>query len=41
LEYLDYHYPEYPQLGPPFDPNLSILDLLFMAGPETMRYISK
>jgi hypothetical protein len=41
LEYMDYNYPEYPQLHPPFDPNLSILDLLFMTGPEAMRYISK
>ena len=39
LEYMDYHYPEYSQLHPPFDPNLSILDLLFMAGPEAARYI--
>jgi hypothetical protein len=41
LEYMDYNYPEYPQLHPPFDPNLSILDLLFMTGPEAMRYIEK
>jgi WbqC-like protein family len=39
LEYMEYNYPEYPQLHPPFDPNLSILDLLFMTGPEAMRYI--
>jgi WbqC-like protein family len=39
LEYMDYNYPEYPQLRAPFDPNLSILDLLFMTGPEAMRYI--
>jgi hypothetical protein len=41
LEYMDYNYPEYPQLHPPFDPNLSILDLLFMTGPEAKRYIGK
>ena len=41
LEYMDYNYPEYPQLHPPFDPNLSILDLLFMTGPDAMRYIAK
>jgi len=41
LEYMDYNYPEYPQLHEPFDPNLSILDLLFMTGPEAMQYIGK
>ena len=41
LEYMDYNYPEYPQLHPPFDPNLSILDLLFMTGADAMRYIAK
>ena len=41
LEYMDYNYPEYPQLHPPFDPNLSILDLIFMTGPDAMRYIAK
>ena len=41
LEYMDYNYPEYPQLHAPFDPNLSILDLLFMTGPEAMQYFGK
>ena len=41
LEYLDYHYPEYPQLHPPFDASLSILDLLFMTGSDAMRYIAR
>jgi hypothetical protein len=41
LEYMDYNYPEYPQLYPPFDPNLSILDLLFMTGPDAMHYIAR
>jgi hypothetical protein len=41
LEYMDYNYPEYPQLYPPYDPNLSILDLLFMTGPDAMKYIAK
>jgi hypothetical protein len=41
LEYMDYNYPEYPQLHPPFDPNLSILDLFFMTGPEAIRFIEK
>jgi hypothetical protein len=41
LEYMDYNYPEYPQLHLPFDPNLSILDLLFMTGPDAMRHITR
>jgi hypothetical protein len=41
LEYMDYNYPEYPQLYPPFDPNISILDLLFMTGPDAMEYIAR
>ncbi len=39
LEYQAYGYPEYPQLHPPFDPQVSIFDLLFMTGPEAPRYI--
>jgi hypothetical protein len=39
LEYIDYNYPEYPQLHPPFDPNLSILDLLFMTGPDALKFM--
>jgi hypothetical protein len=39
LEYMEYNYPEYPQLYPPFDPQVSILDLLFMTGPEAPQYI--
>ncbi|MGB8215559.1 MAG: WbqC family protein [Anaerolineales bacterium] len=41
LEYMDYNYPEYPQLYPPFDPHISILDLLFMTGPDAMKYIAR
>jgi hypothetical protein len=40
LEYMDYNYPEYPQLHEPFDPNLSILDLLFMTGPDALCFIT-
>jgi hypothetical protein len=40
LEYMGYNYPEYPQLYPPFDPQLSILDLLFMTGPDALHYIT-
>lgn len=39
LEYMDYDYPEYEQLYPPYDAQLSILDLLFMHGPQAPRYI--
>ena len=39
LEYVEYDYPEYPQLHPPFEPALTILDLLFMTGQDALRYI--
>ena len=39
VEYMAYDYPEYPQLYPPFDPQVSILDLLFMTGPDAPSYI--
>jgi len=34
LEYMEYNYPEYPQLYLPFDPYVTILDLLFMTGKD-------
>jgi hypothetical protein len=37
--FMSYDYPLYPQLYPPFDPRVSILDLLFMVGPEAPSYI--
>lgn len=37
--FMEYEYPAYPQLHPPFDPRVSILDLLFMVGPEAPNYI--
>ena len=45
LELMTYGYPEYRQLYPPYDPHVSILDLLFMTGnaardhliPQTSR----
>lgn len=40
LEYVEYQYAEYPQLYPPFDPQVSILDLLFMTGTDALRYIA-
>lgn len=39
LEYMNYIYPDYQQLYPPFNPHVSILDLMFMVGPETLNYI--
>lgn len=39
LEYMRYDYPEYDQLHGPYDPQVSVLDLLFMVGPEAPRYI--
>lgn len=40
LEYMDYDgYPEYPQLYPPFEHRVSVLDLLFNTGPEAQRYL--
>lgn len=41
LEYMHYDYPEYPQLYPPFDPRVSVLDLLFMTGSQAPLYIFK
>jgi hypothetical protein len=38
LEYMSYDYPEYPQLYPPFDPYVTILDLLFMTGRDASKY---
>ena len=38
LRYADYSgLPEYPQLHPPFEPQVSIIDLIFMCGPEAAR----
>jgi hypothetical protein len=39
LEFKQYNYPEYEQLYPPFDPAVSILDLLFMKGAEARYYL--
>ncbi len=38
FEYMQYNYPEYPQLHPPFDPFVSILDLLFMMGTDAGKF---
>jgi hypothetical protein len=39
LQYARYAYPEYEQLHPPFDPAVSILDLLFMTGPRARELL--
>lgn len=40
VSYMDYSgYPEYRQLYPPFEPSVTILDLLFNEGPEAIRYM--
>jgi hypothetical protein len=36
---MDYNYREYPQLYPPYDAFTSIIDLLFMTGPDAGLYI--
>lgn len=41
LEFLEYNYPEYVQLYPPYDPYVSVLDLLFMTGPEAPAYLQE
>ena len=38
LEFIEYDYPEYPQVHPPYDPYVTILDLLFMVGEEAGAY---
>ncbi len=40
IEWMDYHrYPEYPQLFPPFEHAVSILDLLFNVGHDAPNYM--
>ncbi|SIQ96359.1 WbqC family protein [Marinobacterium stanieri] len=40
VEWMDYGgYPEYPQLYPPFEHGVTILDLLFNTGPDARRYM--
>ena len=38
FEYMQYNYAEYPQLHPPYDQFVSILDLLFMTGKDAIKY---
>jgi hypothetical protein len=40
VEYMDYSgYPEYPQLHPPFEHRVSLIDLLLSVGHEAPRYL--
>jgi len=39
IEFMRYVYADYPQLHPPFEPNVSILDLMFMVGNDANRYL--
>jgi len=40
IKWMDYEgYPEYPQLYPPFQHGVSIIDLLFNTGPGSLRYM--
>jgi len=40
VRYHDYHHPHYPQLGPrPFDASMSVIDLLFNCGPESLAVL--
>lgn len=39
LEFKVYDYPEYPQLHGAFEPNVTVLDLLFNCGPDARLYL--
>jgi hypothetical protein len=41
IEYMRYEYRDYPQLHPPYDPQVSVLDLMFMTGPAALGYITE
>ncbi len=41
VQWMDYsRYPEYPQLYPPFDHAVSVVDLIFNVGPDALSYLS-
>jgi len=40
LEYMHYNYAEYPQLHPPYDPFVTILDLMFMTGDQSLSHLT-
>ena len=39
VEYMNYDYPQYEQLHPPYEPAVSIVDLLVMKGPSAGDFI--
>jgi hypothetical protein len=39
LEYKSYSYVDYPQLHGPFEPYVSVIDLLFNCGPSSQSYL--
>lgn len=42
VEFFDYDgYPEYPQLFPPFEPHVSVVDLLLNTGPAAAGYLAR
>jgi hypothetical protein len=42
VSYMDYSgYPEYTQLYPPFEPRVSVIDLIFNQGPEAFNYLRR
>jgi hypothetical protein len=41
LDYIDYSYPEYPQVFPPFNHFVSVLDVLFNCGEKAPQFIFK
>jgi hypothetical protein len=42
LSFFDYSgYPEYPQLYPPFEHQVSVVDLLLHTGPNAIRYLTR
>lgn len=40
LDFMSYTYPEYEQLHPPFESQVSIIDLLFMLGNNSMKFFT-
>ena len=41
VRYHDYHHPTYPQAHPGFEANMTVLDLLFNAGPQSLEILTK
>jgi hypothetical protein len=42
VSFADYGgYPEYPQVHPPFEHSVSMLDLLFCTGPDALKYMKR